>query len=184
MTGSCTAGDRAAIKDFIARFKSENDPLRLLIVNAMLLTGFDAPIEQAMFLDRGLRDHTLMQAIARTNRRYPGKDFGIVLDYWGVFEELKSALADFAAEDLAGLVEDTEGAHRSSRRARRGARGIVAGAPSGSARRRMLWVVRSSSTTRSKPNGSRTLSRKLSPSTRRSPRTPAGTTPRPLPRTA
>ena len=104
--------DRAAIKDFIKRLKSENDPLKLLVVNSMLLTGFDSPPVQVLFLDRGLRDHGLMQAIARTNRRYPGKDYGIVIDYWGTFDNLKEALKEFASEDLTGLVEDTETSHR------------------------------------------------------------------------
>jgi len=140
--GFVPAGDRAAIKDFIARFKREGDPLRLLIVNAMLLTGFDAPVEQALFLDRGLRAHTLMQAIARTNRRYPGKDAGLVLDYWGVFDNLKAALAEFAAADLAGLFEDTEALITRFPGLLDQALVIVAGTANGSARRRMLRVMR------------------------------------------
>jgi type I restriction enzyme R subunit len=134
--------DRAAIKDFIKRLKSENDPLRLLIVNSMLLTGFDAPPVQVLFLDRGLRDHGLMQAIARTNRRYPGKDYGIVVDYWGTFDNLKDALKEFAAEDLTGLVEDTETLIAGFPELLDRALAVVAEAPAGSGRRRMLWVVR------------------------------------------
>jgi len=134
--------DRNAIKDFIKRLKSENDPLKLVIVNSMLLTGFDAPPIQAMFLDRGLRDHTLMQAIARTNRRYPGKDRGIVLDYWGVFDDLRGALKEFAADDLDGLVEDTQTLIARFPQILDDALAVVSAAPSGSGRRRMLWVVR------------------------------------------
>jgi len=140
--GFVAATDRAAIRDFISRFKSANDPLKLLIVNGMLLTGFDAPIEQAMFLDRPLRGHTLMQAIARTNRRYPDKDFGVILDYWGVFDELKDALAEFTSEDLRGLVESTEELVKRFPTRLEEALAIVAGAPKGSPRKRMLWVVR------------------------------------------
>lgn len=140
--GFVTPSDRKAIKDFIRRFKSENDPLRLLIVNGMLLTGFDAPTEQVMFLDRGLRDHTLMQAIARTNRRYPGKEYGVVVDYWGVFDELKSALADFASDDLAGLVEPTADLIAKFPDIVGEALDMFSGAPAGSARKRMLYVVK------------------------------------------
>lgn len=136
------ATDRAAIKKYVARIKSEKHTLKLLIVNAMLLTGFDAPPVQGLFLDRGLRGHTLMQAISRTNRRYPGKDAGLVLDYWGVFDDLKAALHEFAASDLAGLAEDSDALIERLPSILDDALAVVAGAPAGSARRRMLWVVR------------------------------------------
>lgn len=70
------------------------EPLKILIVCDRLLTGFDAPIEQVMYLDRPLRDHNLLQAIARTNRPLPAmkKLSGIVVDYFGVFENLEKAL--------------------------------------------------------------------------------------------
>ena len=59
----------------------------------MLLTGFDAPILQTMYLDKGMRDHTLLQAIARVNRPYKDvKESGLILDYFGVFEDLNEAL--------------------------------------------------------------------------------------------
>ena len=59
----------------------------------MLLTGFDAPVLQAMYLDKGMRDHTLLQAIARVNRPYNElKEYGLILDYFGVFERLNDAL--------------------------------------------------------------------------------------------
>jgi type I restriction enzyme R subunit len=65
----------------------------MLIVCDMLLTGFDAPILQAMYLDKGMRDHTLLQAIARVNRPYTElKEYGLILDYFGVFERLNDAL--------------------------------------------------------------------------------------------
>jgi type I restriction enzyme, R subunit len=92
--------EKKAVKNLIKRFLRESDPLRLLVVNNMLLTGFDAPIEQVMFLDRGLSGHNLLQAIARTNRPYPKKDRGIVIDYWGLFSALEKALKTFNAGDV------------------------------------------------------------------------------------
>lgn len=100
---------RVATRKIIERFKDSNDPLRLLIVNSMLLTGFDAPAEQAMFLDRPLRRHTLLQAIARTNRTYPEKEHGLVFDYWGVLSDLDAALREFDPEDVARAVTSTAG---------------------------------------------------------------------------
>jgi type I restriction enzyme R subunit len=69
-------------------------PLKILIVCDRLLTGFDAPVEQVMYLDKPLRDHNLLQAIARTNRPLPelGKRTGLVIDYFGVFDSLEKAL--------------------------------------------------------------------------------------------
>lgn len=134
--------DRAAIQDFVRRIKSESDPLKLLVVNSMLLTGFDAPPVQALFLDRGLRGHTLMQAISRTNRRYPGKDAGLVLDYWGVFDDLQDALREFASDDLTGLVEDSDALIGRFPEILDEALAIVADAPTETPRKRMLWIVR------------------------------------------
>jgi type I restriction enzyme R subunit len=83
-----------------------------------------------------------MQAISRTNRTYPDKDTGLILDYWGVFDDLEEALHEFAASDLAGLAEDSDALIERLPSVIDDALGIVAGAPSVSARRRMLWVVR------------------------------------------
>ena len=91
--------DRAQEQALIARFNSADDPLSLLIVTAKLLTGFDAPIEQAMYLDRPLKRHTLFQAITRTNRRYTNpntgqeKRYGLIVDYIGLGEQIGKALA-------------------------------------------------------------------------------------------
>ncbi len=75
------------------RFRDKNDPLKLLIVTAKLLTGFDAPILQAMYLDKPMRDHTLLQAICRTNRTYGDtKKHGLIVDYLGVFDDVAKAL--------------------------------------------------------------------------------------------
>ncbi|WP_194973655.1 type I restriction endonuclease subunit R [Aquiflexum lacus] len=72
-----------------------NDPildLKFLIVTAKLLTGFDAPILQTMYLDKSLKDHTLLQAICRTNRLFPKKHYGRIVDYFGVFDDTAKAL--------------------------------------------------------------------------------------------
>lgn len=76
----------------IAEFKDPNNPLKFLLVCDMLLTGFDAPIEQVMYLDKPLWDHNLLQAIARTNRVYPNKGAGKVIDYYGITKSLHNAL--------------------------------------------------------------------------------------------
>jgi type I restriction enzyme R subunit len=84
----------------IARFKDPDDPLSLLIVVNMLLSGFDAPIGQVMYLDAPLKEHILLQAIARMNRAYEGKDAGFIVDYWGVSENLSEALKVFDLSEL------------------------------------------------------------------------------------
>ena len=76
----------------IAEFKDPSNPLKFLLVCDMLLTGFDAPVEQVMYLDKPLWDHNLLQAIARTNRVYPNKGAGKVIDYYGITKSLHSAL--------------------------------------------------------------------------------------------
>ncbi len=75
------------------RFRDHNDPIKILVVTAKLLTGFDAPILQAMYLDKPLKAHTLLQAICRTNRTYGSqKTHGLVVDYLGVFDDVAQAL--------------------------------------------------------------------------------------------
>ena len=69
----------------------------------MLLTGFDAPVEQVMYLDAPLKEHTLLQAIARVNRPHGDeKTYGLVVDYWGVSAKLQDALAVFSTTDVQG----------------------------------------------------------------------------------
>lgn len=89
----------------IDRFLDPEDPLSLLVVCDMLLTGFDAPIEQVMYLDKPLREHTLLQAIARVNRNADGKKYGLVVDYWGVSGALHEALALFSPADVKGALQ-------------------------------------------------------------------------------
>jgi len=83
-------------------FQRPGENPRILIVTDMLLTGFDAPIEQVMYLDKPMRDHRLLQAIARTNRPYPHKLGGLVVDYVGVFEDLIKVL-NFHEEDIEDI---------------------------------------------------------------------------------
>jgi len=97
----------------IARFKKpllhedpeKRDPLAFLIVKSMLITGFDAPVEQVMYLDRPIREAELLQAIARVNRTYPKKSAGIVVDYYGVARHLKVALAAYSDDDIEGALQ-------------------------------------------------------------------------------
>jgi type I restriction enzyme R subunit len=85
--------DRDAEEKLLDRFRDPKDPLKILIVTSKLLTGFDAPILQAMYLDKPLRDHTLLQAICRTNRPYgEEKTHGLIIDYLGIFDDVALAL--------------------------------------------------------------------------------------------
>lgn len=85
--------DRDAEEKLLDRFRDPKDPLKIIIVTSKLLTGFDAPILQTMYLDKPLRDHTLLQAICRTNRPYgEQKTHGLIVDYLGVFDDVAQAL--------------------------------------------------------------------------------------------
>ncbi|HEY4246905.1 MAG TPA: type I restriction endonuclease subunit R [Lacunisphaera sp.] len=79
------------------RFKDTGDPLSLVFVCAMWLTGFDAPSCSTIYLDKPMRNHTLMQTIARANRVFPGKHSGLIVDYANVFASLEKALAIYGA---------------------------------------------------------------------------------------
>jgi len=79
------------------KFKDTDDPLRLVFVCAMWLTGFDAPSCSTIYLDKPMRNHTLMQTIARANRVFPGKHSGVIVDYANVFASLERALAIYGA---------------------------------------------------------------------------------------
>jgi type I restriction enzyme R subunit len=85
--------DRDSEEKLLDRFRDPKDPLKIIIVTSKLLTGFDAPILQTMYLDKPLRDHTLLQAICRTNRPYgEQKTHGLIVDYLGVFDDVAQAL--------------------------------------------------------------------------------------------
>lgn len=85
--------DKVKQEMLIDKFNDKNSHLKFLIVTAKLLTGFDSPILQTMYLDKSLKDHTLLQAICRTNRLFPNKTFGRIVDYFGVFDDTAQALA-------------------------------------------------------------------------------------------
>ena len=88
--------------DVESAFKNPQHPFRVAIVCAMWLTGFDVECLSTLYLDKPMRAHTLMQAIARANRRYPGKDFGLIVDYNGMLKSLREALAQYALGDDGG----------------------------------------------------------------------------------
>ncbi|MGE3595798.1 MAG: type I restriction endonuclease subunit R [Dehalococcoidia bacterium] len=94
-------------KDLTTRFKSAEDP-DLIIVVDKLLTGFDAPRNSVLYLTRSLKDHTLLQAIARVNRVCEGKDAGLIVDYYGILEHLSEALEQYsdAAQDYAAHLQE------------------------------------------------------------------------------
>ncbi|MFD9562303.1 type I restriction endonuclease subunit R [Streptomyces sp. NPDC059994] len=98
-------------------------PIAFLIVKSMLLTGFDAPREQALYLDRPIRDAELLQAVARVNRPMRGKEIGYVVDYYGVFEHLSGALADYRQDDvddtMRSMSEEIDGLEPAADAARR-----------------------------------------------------------------
>jgi type I restriction enzyme R subunit len=93
---------RMQTEDLESKFKDADDPLRLVFVCAMWITGFDVPTCSTMYLDKPMKNHTLMQTIARANRRAPGKTSGVVVDYVGVFQNLQKALAIYAARGAEG----------------------------------------------------------------------------------
>ena len=97
---------RDQTEKLLDRFRDPNDPMKLLVVTAKLLTGFDAPILQAMYLDKPLKDHTLLQAICRTNRTYGSqKTHGLIVDYLGVFDDVAKSL-EFDEQGFRKVVSD------------------------------------------------------------------------------
>ena len=98
--------DRDVEEKLLDRFRDPNDPLKIIIVTSKLLTGFDAPILQTMYLDRPLRDHTLLQAICRTNRPYGQlKTHGLIVDYLGIFDDVAQAI-QFDEEGITRVVSN------------------------------------------------------------------------------
>ena len=153
-------------------FKEEEHPFRIAIVCAMWLTGFDVPSLSTLYLDKPLKAHTLMQAIARANRVNEGKNNGLIVDYCGILKHLRKALATFAGtrpgwrrggetdpakpeeELLADLAEaialvrasSTSGTHRWTTSSRRPASSATP--PSWPARRRPTRTTRPASASR------------------------------------
>lgn len=139
-----TVSEKRAVKALIKRFRDPTDPLKLLIVNNMLLTGFDAPVEQVMFLDRGLAGHNLLQALARTNRPMPEQDkaFGVIVDYWGVLAQLEKALASFNSDDVAHAAVKVDELRERFPIAVAEALAVVAGYPAGASQDKQgAWLL-------------------------------------------
>ena len=89
-------------------FRDPRNPLQIVIVTSKLLTGFDAPILQAMYLDKPMKDHTLLQAICRTNRVYgQDKTYGLIVDYIGIFDDVAKAL-NFDADSVEKIITNIE----------------------------------------------------------------------------
>ncbi|HEY0841459.1 HsdR family type I site-specific deoxyribonuclease [Methylotenera sp.] len=99
------AVDKSQQEKITDEFNEANSELKFLIVTAKLLTGFDAPILQTMYLDKSLKDHTLLQAICRTNRLFPHKTFGRIVDYFGVFDDAAKALS-FDEESVKQVISN------------------------------------------------------------------------------
>lgn len=92
-------GNKARRDALAKRAKKANDPLKLVIVRDMWLTGFDAPSMHTMYIDKPMRGHGLMQAIARVNRVFRDKPAGLIVDYIGIAQNLKTALGQYSASD-------------------------------------------------------------------------------------
>jgi type I restriction enzyme R subunit len=100
--------DRDEEGKLLDRFRDPNDPLKLVIVTAKLLTGFDAPILQVMYLDKSMKDHTLLQAICRVNRVYgQDKSNGLIVDYIGIFDDVAKAL-NFDESTIQKVITNIE----------------------------------------------------------------------------
>lgn len=99
--------DKDKQEKIVEEFNDPNSVLKFIIVTAKLLTGFDSPVLQTMYLDKSLKDHTLLQAICRTNRLFPNKTFGRIVDYFGVFDDTAQALA-FDEETVKTVITNLQ----------------------------------------------------------------------------
>jgi type I restriction enzyme R subunit len=97
--------DKSKQEKIVDEFNDAQSDLKFIIVTAKLLTGFDSPILQTMYLDKSLKDHTLLQTICRTNRLYPKKSFGRIVDYFGVFDDAAKAL-QFDEESVKKVISN------------------------------------------------------------------------------
>ena len=101
--------DKDAEEKLLDRFRNPADPLKFVIVTSKLLTGFDAPILQVMYLDKPMKDHNLLQAICRTNRTFgQEKTHGLIVDYIGIFDDVAKALAfdEKAVQQVVSNIEE------------------------------------------------------------------------------
>ena len=95
--------ERLVKEDLETKFKDEDNPLRIVFVCAMWMTGFDVPSCSTIYLDKPMRNHTLMQTIARANRVFPEKNNGLIVDYVGIFRNLQKALAIYGCTSGGGV---------------------------------------------------------------------------------
>lgn len=102
------AVDKSQQEKVVEEFNKPESPLKFIIVTAKLLTGFDAPILQTLYLDKSIKDVTLLQAICRTNRLYPNKHFGRIVDYFGIFDDAAKAL-QFDDKTMQSIVTNLNG---------------------------------------------------------------------------
>ena len=102
---------RMAKEDLEVKFKAENDPLRIVFVCAMWITGFDVPSCSTIYLDKPMKNHTLMQTIARANRTFPDKNNGLIVDYVGIFRNLQKALAIYGSDAGGGIKKGETPVH-------------------------------------------------------------------------
>jgi len=99
------AVDKSQQEKIVEKFCDPDSESKFIIVTAKLLTGFDAPVLQTMYLDKSIKDHTLLQAICRTNRLFPNKTFGRIVDYFGVFDDAAKAL-QFDEESVKQVISN------------------------------------------------------------------------------
>ena len=100
---------RMVKEDLDEKFKAAEDPLRLVFVCAMWITGFDVPTCSTVYLDKPMKNHTLMQTIARANRVAPGKQAGLIVDYVGVFRNLQGGAGDLRPAPAGVTTDPIEG---------------------------------------------------------------------------
>ena len=99
---------KSEMQELVQQFKDENNDLELLIVCDMYLTGFDAPVTHTMYVDKPLQDHNLIQAISRVNRIHKDKPNGMIIDYIGITDDLKSAFRSYNDSDVKGAMIPTD----------------------------------------------------------------------------
>jgi len=100
--------NKQQLKQIEKDFKDPDHPLRIVVVKNMWLTGFDAPVLHTLYIDKPMRDHGLLQAIARVNRVFEGKDGGLVADYIGIGDDLRASLTAYAKGDVDDVVVPLE----------------------------------------------------------------------------
>jgi type I restriction enzyme R subunit len=101
-------GTKSHKEELARKFKDNNDPMKIAIVVDMWLTGFDVPDLDVMYVDKPMKGHNLMQAIARVNRVFPGKESGLIVDYIGLNKPLAQALSDYTARDQKFNLQDVQ----------------------------------------------------------------------------